>query len=85
MSPDTANTVAIVLLEVLDEGGAPESFIYLPVQQVTGVTLDEFQSLVEVLVEGGLLSRAPGPRLIPGPRFAAMHAAYTASKKVSQE
>jgi hypothetical protein len=67
------NIALCALLDELSLEGMPESYVYLVFEQAAG---REAVHLVPMLVERGLLARAPGPKLIPGPAFAALKAKY---------
>lgn len=46
-----------------------------------GITLQDFYFAVGVLETSGLIARMPGPRLVPGPKFAEIKAKYLATKE----
>jgi hypothetical protein len=59
-------TIIYLVLSTLAESGtgeAPESYIYLPINQRFGTHLDAFQNIVGIAADIGWLERRPGPTL----------------------
>ena len=63
---DALNALALALLDTLGTAGIPESYVHIAAEQA-GVT-DRSQAVAH-LIGCGMLSREPGPRLVPGPDF----------------
>jgi hypothetical protein len=60
------STIIYLILSTLAEsrtGEAPESFIYLPINQKLDVHLDAFNAIVGIAIDIGWVERKPGPVL----------------------
>lgn len=77
MTRREVNIAANAILDVLPDEGAPEGHI---VAAVEAGGIERARDTVALLVSVGLLAREPGPRLVPGPKWAVAKAGLEAHR-----
>ena len=80
MTRDDVNKFCCALLETLDADGIPESFAVIAGERL-GLSWGEMTGAVlPRLIQGGLLARVDGPKLVPGPQWARVKAGLAAHR-----